>query len=78
MSLTKVVHTVDEFQVLYWTDGGMQNGYLFRDTKDGTETYLYCDSEGAEYVEHVMQLGRGDARAEIDDALRSFRKGTQP
>lgn len=71
---TKTIKSIGQYKILYWSDGGMQNGYIIEDSADGTQTYLYCDSEGAEYIEHVMQLGLGDAMAECESALEPHKE----
>ena len=75
--MTRIERDVNGYQVHYWTDGGMQNGYFIRDISTGDETLLYCDSEGGDYIDHVLQLGDGDYEGECDDALTHHRPHTQ-
>jgi hypothetical protein len=75
--MTKELKKVGPFRFLFWTDGGMQNGYLLEDTTDGTQSGLFCDSETAEYFEHVMQLGYGDCIAECEDIIQPWREMTR-
>ncbi len=71
--MTTIKRDVDGYQVHYWTDGGMQNGYFIRDTNTGTETNLYCDIEGAEFIEHLLQLADGDYWSGCDTELNHHR-----
>jgi hypothetical protein len=73
MEMTKELKQIGQFKILFWTDGGMQNGYFIEDTSDGTQSYLFCDSEGAEYIEHILQLGYGDAFGECEDVMERHR-----
>lgn len=75
--MTEIKRDVDGYQVHYWTDGGMQNGYFIRDIVTGDETPLYCDSEGGEFIDHVLQLGDGDYWSECDSELAPHRKESQ-
>jgi hypothetical protein len=71
--MTRLERSAHGCEVWFWSDGGMQNGFFIRDNKTGDETGLYCDLEGGEYIEHILQLGAGDFYSECTDELQAWR-----